>query len=246
MWIMAASSHREPLKPLARSATLFHLTQESIKNYILENGLHPGDPLPPETHLARQLGISRNSVREAVKALESLGILETRPGSGLFVSNFSFEALLDNLAYGLMTDLQDLADLLEVRRVLETGMIEAAMPGLANGRLDTLKHLSEKMLAWAEKGDTFPEEDREFHNTLYRHLDNNALLKVLDVFWLAFRKASDHADINDHDPMSTYRDHVAIVDAVATGNAERVRVALDLHYASLENRLKRAQRERDT
>ena len=243
---MAANSHREPLKPLARSATLFHLTQESIKNYILENGLRPGDPLPPETQLARQLGISRNSVREAVKALESLGILETRPGSGLFVCDFSFEPLLDNLAYGMMSDLQELADLLEVRRVLETGMIVSAMEGLADGRIDALVRLTGEMRLLAEQGAISPAADRKFHNTLFAHMGNKALLKVLDVFWLAFRKASDHADLKDPDPMSTYLDHVAIVDAVTARDVKKTRVALDRHYAGIEGRLAREQQERRT
>src|SRR5688500_15038392 len=118
------------LKPLTRQRLLYQSVQDAVRAFILDNKLRAGDPLPPETDLARQLGVSRNSVREAVKAMESLGILETGRGSGLFVRAFAFDPRLDNLSYGLLFDLQELAELLEIRRVLETGMIDAAMQAM--------------------------------------------------------------------------------------------------------------------
>ncbi|TIT84305.1 MAG: FadR family transcriptional regulator, partial [Mesorhizobium sp.] len=89
------------LEPLNRPPLLHVTVQESLRNYIEANRLKAGDALPPETFLAQQLGVGRNSVREAIKALESIGILETRRGIGVFVKEFSFKPLLDNLAYGL-------------------------------------------------------------------------------------------------------------------------------------------------
>ena len=85
----------------------------------MENRLAAGAPLPPEGELAQQLGVSRNSVREGVKALESLGILEMRRGVGVFVKAFSFEPLLANLTYGLGDALTQIADVIAVRRALE-------------------------------------------------------------------------------------------------------------------------------
>ena len=96
------------IKPLNRPPLLHVTVQESLRDYIESNGLKAGDPLPPETFLAQQLGVGRNSVREAIKALESLGILETRRGVGVFVKEFSFQPLLDNLAYGLGDSLRDI------------------------------------------------------------------------------------------------------------------------------------------
>ncbi|HZQ05535.1 MAG TPA: GntR family transcriptional regulator, partial [Anaerolineae bacterium] len=91
---------------MKRRQLLYQTVQEEIKNYIIENELRAGDPLPTEGELARQLDISRNSVREAVKSLEALGILEARSGSGLFVRNFNFDSILDNLPYGIMFSLE--------------------------------------------------------------------------------------------------------------------------------------------
>ena len=73
------------MKPLTRAPLLHVSVQESLRAYIDDNGLAPGTLLPAEGELATQLGVSRNSLREGIKALESLGVLETRRGVGIFV-----------------------------------------------------------------------------------------------------------------------------------------------------------------
>ena len=77
--------------------------EDQIKRYITNRGLKSGDPLPTEKELAEGLGTSRTAVRETLKAMESLGILEVRPGIGRFIREFNFEAILKNLTYSLDT-----------------------------------------------------------------------------------------------------------------------------------------------
>lgn len=234
-------SQPKPLQPLERPPSLYHSVQEAIRTYILDNSLQAGDALPPETEFARQLGVSRNLVREAVKALESLGVLEIRRGSGLFVRDFSFEPLLDNLYYGLLFDLRELAELLQVRRVLETGMMADVIQSLSAEQLAGLQGTVERMRLRAEKGEAFVEEDREFHQWLFQNLGNKTLLKLLDIFWLTFRKAAEHVDLWDYQPTQTYRDHAAILEAVMARDVAQARTALDQHYQGLTEKLKRIQ-----
>jgi DNA-binding FadR family transcriptional regulator len=229
------------LKPLSRQPLLHQSVQDAIRAYILDNRLRAGDALPPEGDLARRLGVSRNSVREAVKAMESLGILETRRGSGLYVQAFSFEPLLENLPYGLLFDVRELAELLEIRRALETGLIGATMDSMPPEAVQALDDVVRAMEQRALKGESFPEEDRRFHQILFEPLGNQMLLKLLDVFWLTFREASRHTDIDNPDPLSTYRDHAAIAVAVAAGHVPEAREALAAHYAGLTRRLERVQ-----
>ena len=133
----------KPIKPVDRAPLLHVSAQESLRVFIVDNGLKASDPLPPESALAVQLGISRNSMREAIKdfneqilhgsvqkALESVGVLETRRGVGVFVKEFSFQPLLDNLAYGLQDSLRDVDELRDIRRVLEVGLIERTRQAL--------------------------------------------------------------------------------------------------------------------
>lgn len=230
-----------------RPPALYRSVQDVIKNYILENNLRAGDPLPPETALARQLGISRNSVREAVKALESLGILETRHGSGLFVRDFSFEPLLENLPYGLLSDLQQLADLQEVRRLLEVGSIEEALRTISDQQLASLQGVVDQMHGRAKRGKGVFEEDREFHRVLFQHLENQVLSKLLGVFWETFHKASILTDVErDTDPMQTYRNHAAILEAIQARDVAQARSALHQHYTDFESRLRRTQQKQNT
>jgi DNA-binding FadR family transcriptional regulator len=106
------------------------------------------------------------------------------------------------------------------------------------------------MLVLVQEGKTPLAEDREFHQRLFKNVGNQVLLKLLDIFWIVFRKVAQHADVMDTKPMSTYRDHVAIVDAIKAKDEVAARAALERHYdkhryyESLMGRLERLKRER--
>lgn len=230
------------MNKLDRPPLLSQSVREAIQAHILNNGLQPGDLLPAENELARQLGVSRNSVREAIKALESLGILDIRRGSGTYVCDFSFEPLLDNLHYGLLFNLDELVDLLEIRRALETGMIHQVIPLRSQTQLDMLQSILNQMRLRAENGESFPEEDRLFHQILFGSLGNRALIRLLDIFWLAFHKAIELKTLSnwDKNSLQTYHDHVAIVAALQASDSAAARHALDRHYNGIVERIAEA------
>jgi DNA-binding FadR family transcriptional regulator len=222
------------IKPLNRPPLLHVTVQESLRDYIESNGLKAGDPLPPETFLAQQLGVGRNSVREAIKALESLGILETRRGVGVFVKEFSFQPLLDNLAYGLGDSLRDIEELREIRRVLETGLIGKTIAQISEADIAELRAVTERMRQRAERNESFVEEDQQFHELLFRCQNNRMLNGLIEVFWRAFYKASDFANLTNSDPLSTWRDHHEIVEAIVARDVEKARTRLDEHYEGIK------------
>lgn len=230
----------EPLQPIAQPKLLHQTAQRAIRDYILNNALTAGDALPGEMELARQLGISRNSVREAIRALESIGILEVRRGRGVFVRAFSFEPLLEGLFYGLLVDLREVEELLDIRCVLESGMMERAIDTATDETLDRLAAVVRRMGQRADRGEAFPDEDREFHRLVFHRVGSDTLLRLLDVFWLAFQAASRVLE-DDPDPQLTYRDHAAILDALAARDPALAREALERHYAGLKDRLVAAQ-----
>ena len=92
------------------------------------SGLAAGDPLPTESELMDELGIGRNSVREALKALQAVGIVDIRHGFGMFVGRMSLTGLVDELAFHSRITLQDsrnhLGYLIEIREVLESGLVQ--------------------------------------------------------------------------------------------------------------------------
>jgi DNA-binding FadR family transcriptional regulator len=229
----------KPLEAIARPKRLHESAQETIREYVLRNNLGAGDALPGEMELARQLGISRNSVREAIRALESIGVLEVRRGRGVFVREFSFEPLLEGLAYGLLFQLREVEELVDIRCVLETGMIERAMDAMRPENLEQLRATVERMKGLAAQNTPFEEEDRRFHALIFQGIDNGTFLRLLDVFWLAYRHASSHIG-GDRDPVRTWKDHVAILEALEAGDVDRARGALEHHYSGIKDRLEAA------
>ena len=239
-------SELKTMTPLSR-APLLHITvQDSLKQYIEANQLKAGDPLPPETFLAQQLGVGRNSMREAIKALESLGILETRRGIGVFVKEFSFKPLLDNLAYGLQDSLRDVEELREIRRVLETGLIGKTIEMIDEADLAALRDVTARMKVRAERQESFAEEDQQFHQLLFRCQNNHMLSALIDIFWTAFNKASNFNDLDNPEPLDTWRDHHEIVEAVARKDVEQARKRLDDHYRGIQQVIARNRQEPST
>lgn len=222
-------------RKLKRPQFLYQAVQDEVKAYIIEQSLVPGDALPPETELAEQLGVSRNSVREAIKSLETLGIVEARTGAGLFVRNFSFDPLIENLAYGMMFDLKDLADILEVRFHIEHSMIDQAVAAVTDEQLGQFQAILERMRTLLGQDKDYAEEDRLFHRTLWANVKNRSVGKIVDVFWMIFSQARQRTPIpSNPDPMQIYQWHADIVDSLVAGDTEAARVAIVRHYGNIQ------------
>jgi DNA-binding FadR family transcriptional regulator len=221
---------------------LTELVRNYVKEYILENNLNAGDSLPPETHLARDLGVARSSVREAVKSLESLGFVEVQPGNGLFVREYNFDPLLEMFTYGIQFDANTLSELLQIRQILELAMMDEAVRKIDAG---TLAQLDELMAEWetrSQTGEPFADLDQQFHNVLYSMMGNQTMLKLFDVFWVVFDNISNEL-IHDADPIITYEEHRAILEAVRARDVERARRRLEQSNTHLPARIERYQAE---
>jgi len=230
-------------RPLSRveRRPLRGLLQEAMKAYIVENRLKPGDPLPSETELAEQLGVGRNSLREAVKSLEGLGILESRVGSGLFVRGFSFDPIVDNLPYGILFDTKALADSLDVRQLLESSLVERAIETRTEAQLGHLREVLESWSKVAGEGTYSPDYDRAFHRAFYENTDNALLTRLIDVFWEAYRQAAAQGALkNPSDPRDTYHIHVAMYEALEVGDPARLRRAIANHTPGIKRRVEAA------
>jgi DNA-binding FadR family transcriptional regulator len=228
-----------PIKLLKRRPLLYQTVQEEIKDYIVQNGLKPGDKLPPETELAKLFGVSRTSVREAVKSMETLGILQARAGAGLCVKSFSFDPLLDNLAYGLMFDQKDVFDMLEVRFHIEHGMAHRAIEKVTDEQLARLKKILEDMRLAAQEGMYVEKYDRMFHNALWSNLENALLGRIVDVFWLVIAQARRRSPIpNPANPMDAYKSHAAIFKALENRDVKAMQECMMKHYMNLQKRVR--------
>ncbi|MCF3121179.1 FadR family transcriptional regulator [Streptomyces arenae] len=193
--------------------------RREVVELILERGLRPGAPLPTETELMAVLGVSRNSVREALKALQALDIVEIRHGHGTYVGQASLTPLADGLTFRALVRLrhddQALAEILEVREVLEEGLVRRIAGSLTEAELCRLEELVRRMEGAADTGAAFPELDREFHETLYRPLGNELVPQLLGAFWHVFhRVAGARGWASDPAPELTVARHRDIVAAL--------------------------------
>jgi DNA-binding FadR family transcriptional regulator len=223
-------------KPLSRP-TLTEAVRQYLTEFIINNSLGPGDPLPPETQLVRDLGVGRSSVREAVKALQTLGFIEVRHGDGLYVREYNFDPIVETFTYGLRWDPTTLAELLQIRVWLETAVIGDAAKQSSEERLWQLDTILETWAGKVEAGRPYAEDDHQFHRMLYEALGNTTLIRLLDVFWIAFENVGIEGIKKDLDPVETLHDHQAILEAVRAGDASLARRRLRWHFSHLQKRI---------
>lgn len=223
----------QTLNPInSKDRPLLHrIAQEEIKAFILRSALKAGDPLPSEGDLAERLNISRNSLREAVRSLEALGIIEARPGAGLFVRDFSFDPILNGLAYGLLSDLNEVNDMIEVRFYLEVGMAEHAVAAVTDEQVERLREILARMYAAAKNGIYSAEDDRAFHQVLWEKVGNTILPKIIDVFWIILHHAQANGAVpNVGDPIDTYRRHLELANALEKRDLKTLQTAMTHHW----------------
>lgn len=219
--------------------------QQKIKEFIVEGGLGPGDPLPTETELMERFAVSRNSLREALKSLQAKHIVEIRRGFGTYVGSMSLEPLIDGLAFrtvvGHRRGEDSLLELLQMREALEAGLMSSLVGRLGETELDVLDGLVRRMHEEVAGGGAIDAAtDREFHLALYGPLANRLLSELLDAFWSAFHQSRPQ-DIGrapeNADGAELARMHGRIVDAVRVGDAEAAEAAVHSHFDDIRGRL---------
>ncbi|MCX4974628.1 FadR/GntR family transcriptional regulator [Streptomyces sp. NBC_00620] len=215
--------------------------QREVMQLILDRKLRAGAPLPTEAELMEDLGVSRNSVREALKALQALDIVDIRHGYGTYVGEASLTPLVDGLTFRTLArpsdDASALAEILQVREVLEEGLIRRVAGTLSEAELDRLESVVTRMEAAGQEGGPFAELDREFHELLYASLGNALVPQLLGAFWTVFRRVSGiRGWTDDPAPEVTVRRHRDIVTALRAHDVEGAQRAMAFHFRGIEAR----------
>ncbi|MEV0402155.1 FadR/GntR family transcriptional regulator [Actinoallomurus sp. NPDC050550] len=214
---------------------------EKIKGMIVSGELRPGDRLPKEADLAAQLGLSRNSLREAVRALSLVRILDVRQGDGTYVTSLEPKALLDGLSF--IVDLhhdKTVLEFFEVRRILEPAATALAAQKISLETIDALRDHLAKVTDESAVEDLV-ENDLEFHRRIAEAAGNSVLYSLVDTMCGPTIRARVWRGLTQEGALRrTLDEHHAILDALATRQTDVARALATVHVAGVEQWLRKA------
>lgn len=214
---------------------------ERIKEMIVSGELRPGDRLPKESDLAERLGLSRNSLREAVRALSLIRVLDVRHGDGTYVTSLQPEVLLDTVGFVLDFHRDDsILHLLEVRRILEPAATAMAAGKMTDAQLDALGALIEPISAATDLNDLI-ETDLEFHRQIAVGSGNPVLASLIESLSAPTLRARVWRGLTQEGAVArTHEQHQAIHQALVAREPDLARSWATVHIAGVEDWLRRA------
>ncbi|MER5880249.1 FadR/GntR family transcriptional regulator [Streptomyces sp. NPDC060235] len=212
---------------------------EKIKGMIVSGALRPGDRLPKESELAADLGLSRNSLREAVRALSLIRILDVRQGDGTYVTSLDPQLLLEALSFVVDFHRDDtVLEFLAVRRILEPAATAMAATLIGEAELDALEDQLDK-LGPEPSVEELVAADLDFHRGIVRASGNSVLCSLLDGLSGPTTRARVWRGLTQEDAVSrTLHEHRAVLAALRDRDAEAARSWATVHIASVEQWLR--------
>ncbi|GAB2998101.1 FadR family transcriptional regulator [Amycolatopsis acidiphila] len=212
---------------------------EAIKQMIVDGELKPGDRLPREPDLAERLGLSRNSLREAVRALSLIHVLDVRRGDGTYVTSLEPSLLMD--AMGFVVDFHrddTVLQFLEARRAIEPAVTELAAMRMSTTDIEGLAVLLDSLGA-EPTVEQLVDNDLEFHRRIAAGSGNAVLASLLESVSGRTQRARTWRGVTQEGVVAqTLAEHRAIQHALATRQVDIARAVATLHVAGVEQWLR--------
>ncbi len=217
---------------------------ERVLSLIREQQLHPGDKLPPERELASLMGVSRATVREALRSLSMMNVIELRHGSGTFVTSLEPKLLVEN--FDLVFSLNDnsFLSLIEAREVIEPGAIALAAQRITDEEIIELEDvLARSRECLRTNPENFPQLDIEFHTKTATYSRNVLLTRIMQAIAQmsiasSQRTSVDKGSVNPKRGERALRMHQGILDALKARDPELARKRMFEHLLAVENALR--------
>jgi len=232
---------REPAHELLRVEAREPVSAEiarKLLDYLLSGVLLPGERLPSERELSRTFGVGRSAVRDALKPLTLLGIIEVRQGDGTYLRATESELLPKAVEWGLLLGERRAVDLVEARRHIEVALATLAAQRRSEEDLRDMRRLLRQMQD-AGSDDEFIEADMAFHLRLAEAAGNSVLAGILmnirSLIQVWITRVTYAAD----SVTPSYQEHVPIMEAVETGDPAAAAAAMGAHLDSAGAKLNR-------
>lgn len=231
----------QSLRPIRRSA-LYEEVVDRLREFIDVHELKPGDRLMPERELAEQLGVSRTSVRQALTALRVLGMVDVRPGDGVYLVRT--EDLIPSLALEVLESEADHPMIWEVREAVETQAARLAAQRRSEEDLEAMEAALEAMEESVSAGGEGILGDRRFHESILRAAHNPLLQRLFGQLADAIDKTSQGSLSLKGQPPISLEAHRRILDAVRSGDPDDAAERMRDHLAASARTVLAARRAR--
>jgi GntR family transcriptional repressor for pyruvate dehydrogenase complex len=209
-----------------------------IKDLISQGVLNPGDRLPPERELIREFGVSRPSLREALKSLVAQGFLEVKQGNRTFVKSITSEKLQDPLSLILKADTQKIFDLIEVRKAMEAwGVFHATQRG-SEEDIKRLEEIIGEMKTALDEGKSWEKQDADFHLAMAQATHNTIQTHIMFTIYDLLRESVARVFRDQGKAKKLFQQHYRIFSAIKNRSPEKARERILEHLNYVESEVK--------
>jgi len=213
---------------------LYESVIEQIMDLIKNNELKPGDKLPPERELAEKLSISRNSLREAFRVLESRGLIKSKPGGGRFIREIRENGHNNTENIILSLEKSSILELLEAREVFEVKIAEIAAQRATLEDIEIIEEALNKMNQKEElKDDKKTESDTEFHLAIAGASHNFVFINIMKLHLDLLKETREKTWQIPGRREKQYQEHRAIFQAIKEHNSKKAEEAMLKHLMSI-------------
>ena len=223
-----------PAKPefeAIRRSKVYEEVAKQLERLILKK-LQPGDKLPAERELAEMFRVSRSSIRDAIRSLELVGLVEPRQGAGTVVREVSAESLVNPLTIVLAR--QQISELLDFRKMLEPPLAARAATHASVEDITEMEEILRRQDDKLRRRELAIEEDSEFHYNVAMASDNSVVLKVLDVLMDLLRETRERALQVEGRPQKSLAGHRRILMAIKRRDPAAAEDAMRRHIQDVE------------
>lgn len=206
---------------------------KQINNLIIEKKLRPGDRLMGEREMASELGVSRTTLREALRTMQFLGWVEIKPGGGTFIRDAQLNEVISPLALALSVEPTRIEELWETRITLEVECAGLAALRASEEDLQQISHALRDMHSNLEDLDAYAKADMRFHYLVTQASHNSMMNRLLQTFVAhiieLIKKAGPLRFSHDIGGLCTLQEHISIYDAIVSHNSEQSRILMRKH-----------------
>lgn len=211
-----------------------------IKHLIVDGKLKPGDRLPPEREMIKQLGVSRPSLREALNSLVTMGFLEVRQAKRTFVKSVTSKLIDDPLALLIKADEQKIFDLIEVRKAIETWAAYHAAQKASEGDIQQLAIIIGEMEKAFEEGRSWEKEDADFHLAIAKATHNTIHMHIMSGIYDLLRESMSKIFTDREKVKKLMTHHQQIFNAIKNRSPEKARQKTLDHLNFVESEVKKS------